>query len=149
MRSPAFPKRCRDHEESDEMVDFSLFRSAFNEKTASRSMSAISMRRDADRDPSGARTCEETRRHPTRSANLPGRVSRRRHGGASGSGAQRGNRNAWQHGEYSSERKAELQALPTLLTELGSRRTLPARQLRHGHLFQQSDHDRLPVTSGR
>ena len=42
----------------------------------------------------------------------------RMHGGAAGSGGQVGNRNAWQHGEYSAERKAELRLLRTLLSEL-------------------------------
>jgi glucans biosynthesis protein len=40
------------------------------------------------------------------------------HGGAKGSGAPRGNRNAWRHGEYSAARQAELSRLRTLLAEL-------------------------------
>lgn len=40
------------------------------------------------------------------------------HGGAAGSGGQRGNVNAWRHGEHSAQRKAERRVLRTLLAEL-------------------------------
>ena len=49
---------------------------------------------------------------------MRGRRRCRMHGGAPGSGGQPGNRNAWRHGEYSSERRTELSRLRTLLAAL-------------------------------
>ena len=51
----------------------------------------------------GARTRAGT---PCRSPAVGGRARCRMHGGAKGSGAQRGNRNAWKHGACSAEFKA-------------------------------------------
>jgi hypothetical protein len=46
------------------------------------------------------------------------RFHQTRDGGAKSSGGPRGNRNAWQHGEYSAERKAELRTVRALLVKL-------------------------------
>ena len=71
-------------------------------------------------DPTTAPRCgARTRRgRPCQGPCVRGRTRCRMHGGAAGSGGQLRNRNAWRHGEYSSERKAELRALRALLCEL-------------------------------
>lgn len=63
----------------------------------------------------GARTRRGT---PCQAPCVRGRRRCRMHGGAAGSGAPVGNRNAWKHGEYSAERKAELRTLRTRLADL-------------------------------
>jgi hypothetical protein len=51
---------------------------------------------------------------PCRTPPVTGRARCRMHGGAKGSGAPRGNRNALKHGRYTAAAKAERQALMDL-----------------------------------
>lgn len=50
---------------------------------------------------------------------MRGKLRCRMHGGAAGSGAPRGNRNAWKHGAFTQERIAERRAIRELLDEAG------------------------------
>ena len=62
----------------------------------------------------GARTRAGT---PCRAPARRGRARCRMHGGADGSGAQPGNRNAFKHGLYSAETKARRRALRSLIRQ--------------------------------
>ncbi|WP_247529541.1 HGGxSTG domain-containing protein [Bradyrhizobium sp. 199] len=56
---------------------------------------------------------------PCRAPALRGKLRCRMHGGAAGSGAPSGNRNARKHGAFTRERIAEREAIRTLLGEAG------------------------------
>ncbi|MDH3242612.1 MAG: hypothetical protein OEO83_18305 [Alphaproteobacteria bacterium] len=56
--------------------------------------------------------------HPCRAPAVKGKRRCRRHGGAAGSGAPRGNRNALKHGFYSRAAKAERRRLRALIREM-------------------------------